>query len=214
MLFDLDGTLVRSEHVHRRVWQRFFDAWRLEVDDAEYTRVYQGRRGVDALGQARGPWRPEDVPEALAALHAYAEQEAGDVEVVPGAVELVEELHRRGRRMAVVTSAVRGWTWRVLDDVLGVGTAFAVVTTAEDVGTGKPDPEGYLRACRLLDVDPGACAALEDSTAGVAALTAAGVGTVVGVTTTVPAGPLRAAGADVTLPDLRPPASLAALGIR
>ena len=38
VLLDLDGTLVLSEHIHRRVWQRFFDQWHLEVDDRDYTR--------------------------------------------------------------------------------------------------------------------------------------------------------------------------------
>ena len=138
VLLDLDGTLILSEHIHRRVWQRFFDEWRLEVDDRDYARSYQGRRAADVLGQVRGPWRPEDVPGALAALHAHTDAEAGNVEVVPGAVELVEELHRRGRLMAVVTSATRTWTRRVLDDVLGIGGKIPVVVTAEEVETGNP----------------------------------------------------------------------------
>jgi mannitol-1-/sugar-/sorbitol-6-phosphatase len=212
VLLDLDGTLVLSEHIHRRVWQRFFDEWRLEVDERDYARSYQGRRAADVLDQVRGPWRAEDVPGALAALHAHTDAEAGNVEVVPGAVELVEELHRRGRLVAVVTSASRTWTRRVLDDVLGVGARIPVVVTAEEVETGKPHPEGYLRACRRLGVDPATCAAVEDSEAGVQALVAAGVGTVVGVTTTAPAAQLRSAGAGATVADLRPRAALTALG--
>ena len=194
------------------MWQRFFDEWRLEVDDRDSARSYRGRRAADVLDQVRGPWRPEDVPGALAALHAHTDAEAGNVEVVPGAVELVEELHRRGRLVAVVTSASRTWTRRVLDDVLGIGAKIPVVVTAEEVETGKPHPEGYLRACRRLGVDPATCAAVEDSEAGVQALAAAGIGTVVGVTTTAPAAQLRAAGAEATVADLRAPASLLALG--
>ena len=211
VLFDLDGTLVRSEHVHRRAWQRFFDTWRLDVDEETYARDYLGRRAVDVLAHVRGPWRPADVPGALAALDAHAHDGAGDVAVVPGAVELLRDLHGRGHRLAVVTSAGRAWADRVLDGVLCVGDAVGVRVTAEDVAVGKPSPEGYRRACRLLGVDPAGCAAVEDSPPGVRALVAAGVGTVVGVTTTSPAAALRAAGAGATVPDLRPPASLAAL---
>lgn len=36
VVFDLDGTLVRSEHVHRRIWARFFAEWGAEVDDDTY----------------------------------------------------------------------------------------------------------------------------------------------------------------------------------
>jgi sugar-phosphatase len=211
VLLDLDGTLVRSEHVHRRVWQRFFDAWRLEVDEAGYARAYQGRRAADVLVSEPGPWRPEDVPGVLADMHAWTDELAGEVEPVPGAVDLVGELHRRAARVAVVTSAGRPWAGRLLGDVLGV--AVEVLVTAEDVRVGKPSPEGYLLACRRCGVDPGECAAVEDSPSGIRALGAAGVGRVVGVTTTSPAADLRAAGAHVTVPDLRPPGSLAALGV-
>src|SRR6185312_1160554 len=31
VLLDMDGTLIRSEHVHRAVWQRFFTAWQVEM---------------------------------------------------------------------------------------------------------------------------------------------------------------------------------------
>jgi sugar-phosphatase len=132
------------------------------------------------------------------------------VEPVPGAVALAGELRRRAVRAAVVTSAGRSWAGRLLGGVLRI--AVDVLVTAEDVRRGKPEPEGYLLACRRLGVEPGECAALEDSPSGIRALAAAGVGRVVGVTTTSSADVLRAAGADVTVPDLRPPASLAALG--
>ena len=43
---------------------------------------------------------------------------------------------------------------------------------------GKPHPEPYLAAVRLLGVDLGACIAIEDSPPGVASAVAAGVPTI------------------------------------
>jgi sugar-phosphatase len=213
VLLDMDGTLIRSEHVHRAVWERFFAAWQVEMDDERYAEAVQGRRGADVLAQLPGPWRPEDVPAALAALNADVDASAREVTVVDGAVALVRELAARGHRLAVVTSAGRGWAGRVLDDVLGVGDALEVVVTAEEVEVGKPSPEGYLTACRRLGVAPAGCAAVEDAPSGVRALVAAGVRRVVGVTTTTPAAALLAAGATTTVPDLHPARALPALGL-
>lgn len=66
--------------------------------------------------------------------------------------------------------------------------------------SGKPDPEGYLRAASALGiVDPGVCVVLEDAPAGVAAARAAGMA-VVGVLTSHTRDELGAAHAFV--PDL------------
>jgi sugar-phosphatase len=70
------------------------------------------------------------------------------------------------------------------------------------VAEGKPSPEGYLLACKRLRVPPGDCAAVEDSPSGVRALVAAGVGTIIGITTTSDAADLRDAGAHRTVADL------------
>ena len=103
-----------------------------------------------------------------------------------------------------MTSARRGWADRVLGEVLGAAPLVELVVTAEDVVRGKPDPEGYLAACRRLDADPAGCVAFEDSVAGVSSLVAAGMGTIVGVRTTAGDAELTAAGAHRTVPDLTP----------
>jgi sugar-phosphatase len=64
--------------------------------------------------------------------------------------------------------------------------AFAVVVTAGDVEVGKPDPEGYARACRSLGVEAPACVGFEDAPAGVAAVKAAGMYCVAVATTHEP----------------------------
>ncbi|MEQ3554791.1 HAD family phosphatase [Pseudonocardia nematodicida] len=204
VVFDLDGTLVLSEHVHRRTWFRFFDDWGAAVDEDTYRREFLGRRADDALREVDGPWRDADPDELTGQLVAHGTALAGAVEAVPGATELVTALAARGHRLAVVTSARRGWAEKILGDVLGVAALIELVVAAEDVVRGKPDPEGYLTACRSLGVDPAGCVAFEDSPAGVAAVVAAGIGTVVGVRTTTGAAGLEAAGAHRTVPDLAP----------
>ena len=213
VLLDMDGTLIRSEHVHRAIWQRFFTAWQVEMDDERYADAVMGRRARDVLAHLPGPWTPDDLPGALASLDADVDAAAQEVTVVDGAVALIRELAARGHRLAVVTSGGRSWAERVLGDVLGVRDALEVVVTAEEVEVGKPSPEGYLTACRRLGVAPAGCAAVEDAPSGVRALVAAGVGRIVGVSTTSPAEALRAAGAMEVVPDLRPALALPALGL-
>jgi len=205
LLLDLDGTLVLSEGVHRRTWQHFFDTWDVEVDDAEYRRTYLGRRAGDVLAQVRGPWTGTDLATAVRAMSGHALALGEDVEVVRGAPELVRGAAGAGVPVAVVTSAGAAWADRVLGPVLGVRDLVDVLVTAEQVGTGKPSPEGYRRACDLLRVEADRCVGVEDSPSGVRALLGAGVTAAVGVTTTSAASELLVVGAVVTVPDLLAP---------
>lgn len=202
VLFDMDGTLVRSEQVHRLAWQGLFEHWDVEVDDAEYARTFMGRRARDVLEQVRGPWTGADPEESLVLLRDHSRHAVAAVEVVPGASELLHTLADAGTPVAVVTSAGTAWAEQVLDDVVGVRHRLSALVTAERVTDGKPSPEGYLLACAELGVAPERCAGVEDSPSGIAALLAAGVGTIIGITTTSSAPELRAAGAHRTTADL------------
>lgn len=64
-----------------------------------------------------------------------------------GAAQLIRSVRAKGMPVGVVTSAVRAWVDTSLD-VLGVTDLVSIVVSADDVATGKPEPEGYLLACR------------------------------------------------------------------
>ncbi|MEV8593464.1 HAD family phosphatase [Streptomyces sp. NPDC052012] len=203
VLLDLDGTLVLSEGVHRLAWQAFFDAWGITVTDADYEQHYMGRRPDDVIAAVPGPWTGTDTSAVLATMTAFTLEHAASVDVVPGAATLIERL-RVKYPVAVITSAGALWARHLLDKVLGVRHLVDVVITSEDITTGKPSPEGYLRACAALRARPAHCLAFEDSPSGVRALVAAGVRDIVGVTTTAAAADLTDAGARWTVPDLTP----------
>ena len=93
---------------------------------------------------------------------------------MPGAAEVVESLRADGRLLALATSSLAGFAARALDG-LGLAGAFDAAVTGDEVGAGKPDPEIYALAASRLGVEPAACVAIEDTPAGVAAATAAGM---------------------------------------
>ncbi|HET8593738.1 MAG TPA: HAD family phosphatase [Intrasporangium sp.] len=176
VLWDMDGTLVdtepywmRAEHElvteHGGVWT-YEDAQSLVGNALEVSAgIILERTGL-----------PLTVPEVVhALLGRVIEQVRLDVPWRPGARELLRDLKRVGVPSVLVTMS-----WRSLADTV-VGTlppgAFRGMVTGDQVHRGKPDPEPYLTAARLLDVPPAACVALEDSPAGVRSATAAGVPT-------------------------------------
>ncbi|MEU3712140.1 HAD family hydrolase [Streptomyces catenulae] len=210
-LFDLDGTLIATEHRSRAAWTRLFRAHGLEADDALLA-TFVGRRGQEALADHAHRFPGSTVADLFDEAVGYLDDpDIPPPHPVPGAAELVRRLHGSGVPMAVVTSGLREHAGAMLEHIGGAGL-FTTMITAEDVTRGKPHPEGFLAGCEALGVAPGRAVAFEDAPAGVAAAKAAGL-FCVALTTTHDAGALHAA--DLVVPDLGgidwPPLPLSAL---
>ena len=206
LLLDLDGTLVDSEPVHRAAYRAFFEARGWDPPDLT---LFTGRRAEDVFAAEPGPWTGHDFDALAAEVTALVD---GSPEPVPGATALIGAAHRLGVPVAVVTSAGPAWTQQAIDGPLDSRERIDLIVTADDVVDGKPDPTGYRLACERLCVDPATALAVEDSPAGVQAAVAAGVGEVVGISTTHDASELTDAGADRVVPDLVSLASRLAAG--
>jgi HAD superfamily hydrolase (TIGR01509 family) len=90
----------------------------------------------------------------------------------PGARELLDAVADAGVPAGLVTSTHRHLTALALR-TLGA-SRFGVVVCGDEVPATKPAPDSYLIAAHRLGVDPGRCAAVEDSPVGLRAALAAG----------------------------------------
>lgn len=225
VLFDLDGVLTPTAEVHMRAWEHMFDAFFTArgvtppYSDADYFAYVDGRPrydGVRATLASRGVVLPEgeptDTPQAFTVcglgnaknlLVTRLLKEEGIV-AYPGSVELVDHLAALGVPMAVVSSSRN--TAMVLaaaglEDRLPV-VVDGVVAAREHLA-GKPAPDTFAYAARLLGVPNGSACVVEDALSGVAAGRAGGFGVVVGVDRGVGAQRLLDAGADLVVTDLR-----------
>ena len=177
--FDMDGVLVQSE----AFWveeQRTSILPKTAPDDDVPVAAITGRNFREVYPDLAADYDvaiSRDEFEMLfetAAERIYGEQ-AG---LLPGAHELLSALESRGVALALTTSAPRSWI-ALVDERFDLLSHFDAVVSAEDFdGPGKPAPEIYERGAAALGVAPEQCVAIEDSTAGVDAATAAGLWTI------------------------------------
>jgi beta-phosphoglucomutase len=220
VVFDFDGVIVDSEPLHcagfasavrplgvTLTWELYRERY-LGFDDHDAFAAILGDHGI-AAGEAR-------VAELTRAKTvAVQEALAAAATAMPGAVDLIAALAAAGVPLAVCSGALRREI-EVAARRIGVLDRFVTVVAAEDVRSGKPDPEGYALAVRRLGeaagvrLRPERCVAVEDTPAGMAAARAAGL-RVLAVATSYPAAELSAA--DAVAPTLASvtPATLAAL---
>jgi HAD superfamily hydrolase (TIGR01509 family) len=209
VLFDMDGTLVDSE----KLW---------DVSLAALYEHHGGRlspevRALMVGGSAEDTIRTvymdlglDPDPAAMAQsqdwLHEYtAELFDGGLTWCEGARELLEALAAEGTPMALVTNTQRALTERALNSI--GKHYFSASVCGDEVPQGKPAPDAYRRAAALLDLEPSACLAIEDSVTGTAAADSAGCPVlVVPNDVAVPSGPRRrhiSSLAEVSVSDLR-----------
>lgn len=144
LLFDWDGTLIDSAQLGLVAFERSFADLGVTFDHETYRKVYSPNwySVYTALGLPEEKWQQAD---DLWISH-YGEQLA---QPIPGAVDTIEELKRRGYRLGVVSS---GTECRVVREIgeLGLESFFETIICNEQMVEKKPHPEGLETALRLL----------------------------------------------------------------
>ncbi len=166
LLLDLDGVLVDSDAVVERHWRRFARKHGIPLE--EILRVSRGRRSVETIALVAPHLDAAAEAREIAASESV---DANGLRIMAGAREAVEAA--RLGPWSVVTSGSRAIALlRLRSCDLPVPE---ILITADDVGTGKPDPEGYLAAAGRLGVPPARCLVVEDADAGIEAARRAGM---------------------------------------
>jgi HAD superfamily hydrolase (TIGR01509 family) len=172
VLFDMDGLLVDSEplwlEAETAVMARLGAGW-TEADQARLLGGSLDNTVGYLLSKANRPAPPSQVAQWLMSTVAELARTRG-VRVQPGARELLAQVEAASLPHALVTGSQRRFAEVVL---ASTGLRFEVLVCGDDVSATKPDPEPYQLAAKLLGVEPGRCAALEDSPNGVTSALAA-----------------------------------------
>lgn len=192
-LFDLDGTLMLSTDCVEAFW-RDFGATN-DIDAEELLRTSHGRRTLDILRM----WKPEYANKEMSAkFEATIPQRWKHMaKPVPGVHKFLSELPPS--QWGIVTSGTTVMATSWLQDFLEI-TPPEIFVTAEHIVEGKPHPEGYMKGHKDLDLAHHFLV-FEDAPAGIRAGKDAGA-FVIGMATTYDADKVKAAGADIVIPDL------------
>ena len=174
VVFDLDGLMLNTEDVFNIAGRQLLERRGLEMTD-HIRHSMLGRRPVDAFNALKSLTGMQDriedlMHETKELFEAIAENSLATMPGLHGVLELIES---RELPRAVATSSPRSYMTHLLQR-FELLHRFHFTLTAEDVTHGKPHPEIYLMAARMLNVLPGEMLVLEDSETGTRAAAAAG----------------------------------------
>jgi HAD superfamily hydrolase (TIGR01509 family) len=208
VVFDMDGVLIQTEEI----WDEVREAFARERGGRYDAKAQRAMMGMSSTEWSRYMHEELGIPDLPADINAevvrrMSERYREHLPLLDGAVEAVERLARVWP-LAVASSSNRPLIDAVLD-LSGLDRCFRSTVSSEEVARGKPAPDVYLEAARRLGVEPGRCAAVEDSHSGIRSAKAAGMRVLAIPNPTFPPGDeaLAAADAVVTrLADLTPEA--------
>jgi beta-phosphoglucomutase family hydrolase len=230
VLLDLDGVITDTAGIHAACWKQMFDEYLQKratqrgeahrpFDPATDYRLHVDGKprfdGVRDFLTSRGIQLPEGTPndppqaETVGGLGNRKNDlvnkiiEDAGVEPYAGSVKLIRQLRHHGFKIAVVTSSQN------CAAVLKAAKLDALFDTRVDGNTilaehlaGKPSPDTFLMAAKLLGVEPSRSVVIEDALSGVEAGSAGGFGLVIGVARKGNAEELRRHGAHLVVNDL------------
>ena len=168
VLWDVDGTLLDSAEYHWLAWREIMAAEGFDLRRERFTATF-GWRNDAVLRAWLGPDLLETEIDRIADLKEARYRELmreGGVMPLPGVRRWLEQLRASGWRQAVASSAPRPNVEAILA-ALEIAHFFGVITSAEDVQRGKPDPQVFLVSAQKLAVDPARCVVVEDAPAGI-----------------------------------------------
>jgi HAD superfamily hydrolase (TIGR01509 family) len=164
VLFDLDGTLIDSNYQHVNAWSEALQdvgivipLWKI------HRRVGMSGKSMlqELLRELPAKKRKVDL-DSLEKKHDRKFRRAlPHLQLVPGADQLLNHLHRHGIRVAIATTGGRSATSQLLKALkLPPNTP---IVTGDDVAKAKPSPDIFAAAARSLNVPVNNCIVVGDS---------------------------------------------------
>lgn len=178
ILFDLDGVLLSTEQFHFQAWKALADRLGIPFDQAQGDRC-RGVSRMDSLEIVleRSPrsYSPEEKLRLAeeknnhyrAMLRALTPADLPEETVV-----VLTALRKRGYRLGLASASKNA---PLILEKTGLGLLLDGGADGNNVTRSKPDPEVFLKAAQSLGLEPTDCMGVDDASAGVQAIHAAGM---------------------------------------
>jgi HAD superfamily hydrolase (TIGR01549 family) len=165
-IFDLDGTLVNTDHIYTLVWNDIMKKYKLSVDNKFFNFFIQGKNDVLFLKEIFPMINNETIEEISSLKDTlfinYLDNHQEDI-MICGAKEFINR--NKNRKMGIVTSCNKKSAEFILRKTK-LDEYMQFLIASEDCKEHKPNKEPYEKAIEILQCSKSSCTIFEDSNSG------------------------------------------------
>ena len=177
VLFDLDGVLVDACDWHYEALNRaLYEVAEYRISREDHESTYNGLPTKVKLNMLieQGILKEEHLESIFDLKQKFTIEVINELcDKNQEKIDMILALRSAGWKVACVTNSIRKTT-KIMLNKTGILYYMDVIVTNEDIAKAKPDPEGYIKALKLLEADPDLSIIVEDSPKGLEAAYATG----------------------------------------
>ncbi len=198
-LFDLDGTLVSTDHIYFDIWNDILHTYNIMLTKELFDKYIYGQSDS---------YVKDNLLSHINILHHDISKQKDElmlqyiskINVIEGAVNFIKNVHREGHKIAIVTNCNRPVAETILKTI-GIDEMVDILVIGGECDKPKPYSDPYAKAISYYKIKSDKCFIFEDSKTGI--LSGAGVcpKCIIGIETTYSSEDLIKSGADITIKD-------------
>jgi HAD superfamily hydrolase (TIGR01509 family) len=185
LLFDLDGTLVNTDHIYTEVWDTIFKKYKFNytINTDFFNNFIKGKNdslflnyllpNIDQLTMSHISQLKDELFIKL--LQTNTDNLLSSI-LLPGVLDFFQR--NKNRKIAIVTSCNRKSAEYIIE-YTGLTNYISLLIASDDCTRHKPDPEPYLKAIEQLNLNKAKTIIFEDSYSGYTSAKNAQVGKIV-----------------------------------
>ena len=179
IFFDLDGTLIDTEHLYFRFWKEACEYYGYELRDEEALNFRSRDAKTASEYMSRISNGLLDYPvvreKRIELMNEYLKDHP--IQMKPGALEILKKYKSENKKIYIVTANTVAKSEGIIGP-LGFMNLIDGIISAKDAKRGKPFPDPFLLACSVVNVQPSEVVVFEDSPNGLMSSHAAGCFTI------------------------------------
>lgn len=166
LLFDLDGTLVKTDNIYYKVWQEILAKFNITLTYEIFNQFIQGnndRYAMERLQIDKNSYKLNEISDIKDSLFS---KYVNDIIVIDGVRPFMKSLKKVGHSICIVSNCNRK-TCELIVRHIGIEKYIDYIVIGNECMRPKPYSDPYFKAISLLCTTSDKCIIFEDSKPGI-----------------------------------------------